>query len=85
MMSSVIGGAMLPHAPQFFTMPETEDRDTVERVKTAAAVCHRMLTVHQPSRRQTGRGSCRGEPTQWTVFRPEFGGSSWLPSASAPF
>ena len=37
MMSSVIGGAMLPHAPQFFTMPETEDRDTVARVKTAAA------------------------------------------------
>ena len=37
MISSVIGGAMLPHAPQFFTMPETEDRGTVERVKTAAA------------------------------------------------
>ena len=36
MISSVIGGAMLPHAPQFFTMPETEDRSTVERVKTAA-------------------------------------------------
>ena len=32
MMSRVIGGAMLPHAPQFFTMPETEDRDTLERV-----------------------------------------------------
>jgi hypothetical protein len=32
-MSSVVGGAMLPHAPQFFTRPETEDRDTVERVK----------------------------------------------------
>jgi hypothetical protein len=25
MLSSVIGGAMLPHAPQFFTMPETEE------------------------------------------------------------
>jgi 2,3-dihydroxyphenylpropionate 1,2-dioxygenase len=37
MMSRVMGGAMLPHAPQFFTMPETEDRDTVERVKTVAA------------------------------------------------
>jgi 2,3-dihydroxyphenylpropionate 1,2-dioxygenase len=36
-MSSVIGGAMLPHAPQFFTMPETEDRVTVARVKQAAA------------------------------------------------
>jgi hypothetical protein len=35
-MSSVIGGAMLPHAPQFFTMPETEYRDTVERVSDRA-------------------------------------------------
>ena len=37
MNSTVIGGAMLPHAPQFFTMPETEDRATVDRVKAAAA------------------------------------------------
>jgi 2,3-dihydroxyphenylpropionate 1,2-dioxygenase len=37
MTSAVIGGAMLPHAPQFFTMPQTEDRGTVERVKAAAA------------------------------------------------
>ena len=35
--SSVVGGAMLPHAPQFFTMPDTEDRDTVERVRAVAA------------------------------------------------
>jgi hypothetical protein len=28
---------MLPHAPQFFTMPETEDRDTDERVQATAA------------------------------------------------
>jgi 2,3-dihydroxyphenylpropionate 1,2-dioxygenase len=27
--STVIGGAMLPHAPQFFTMPDTEDREMV--------------------------------------------------------
>jgi 2,3-dihydroxyphenylpropionate 1,2-dioxygenase len=32
MLSSVIGGAMLPHAPQLLTMPETEDRATVARV-----------------------------------------------------
>ncbi|MGH7113335.1 MAG: hypothetical protein ACREE9_02445 [Stellaceae bacterium] len=36
-MLSVIGGAMLPHAPQFFTRPETEDRATVERVKAVGA------------------------------------------------
>ncbi len=33
MMSSVIGGAMLPHAPQFFTLPETEDKNVVEHVR----------------------------------------------------
>jgi len=37
MQSTVIGGAMLPHAPQFFTLPDTEDKDTVARVKKAAA------------------------------------------------
>jgi len=48
MMSSVIGGAMLPHAPQFFTMPQTEDRDTVERVKTAAAEIGTRLRTLRP-------------------------------------
>ena len=48
MISSVIGGAMLPHAPQFFTMPETEDRDTVERVKTAAAEIGTQLRALRP-------------------------------------
>ena len=33
MMSTVIGGAMLPHAPQFFTMPETEDKTVVAHVR----------------------------------------------------
>ena len=36
MQSSVIGGAMLPHAPQFFTMPETEDPVPVEQVRKVA-------------------------------------------------
>jgi 2,3-dihydroxyphenylpropionate 1,2-dioxygenase len=48
MMSSVIGGAMLPHAPQFFTMPETEDRNTVARVKTAAAEIGTRLRALRP-------------------------------------
>ena len=47
-MSSVIGGAMLPHAPQFFTMPETEDRGTVERVKAAAAAIAARLKALNP-------------------------------------
>ena len=36
MPSSVIGGATLPHAPQLFAIPETEDRATVARVKGGA-------------------------------------------------
>src|SRR5882757_1970446 len=48
MMSSVIGGAMLPHDPQFFTMPETEDRNTVARVKTAAAEIGTRLRALRP-------------------------------------
>jgi 2,3-dihydroxyphenylpropionate 1,2-dioxygenase len=47
-MSSVIGGAMLPHAPQFFTMPETEDRGTVARVKQAAAEIGAQLQALRP-------------------------------------
>src|SRR5947199_10713157 len=46
--SSVIGGAMLPHAPQFFTMPETEDRDTVERVRAIAAEIGARLKALAP-------------------------------------
>jgi 2,3-dihydroxyphenylpropionate 1,2-dioxygenase len=46
--SSVIGGAMLPHAPQFFTMPETEDRDMVERVRATAAEIGARLKALAP-------------------------------------
>lgn len=48
MISSVIGGAMLPHAPQFFTMPDTEDRDTVERVRSVAAEIGARLKALDP-------------------------------------
>jgi 2,3-dihydroxyphenylpropionate 1,2-dioxygenase len=48
MLSSVIGGAMLPHAPQFFTMPETEDRATVARVKEVAHEIGRRLKALKP-------------------------------------
>lgn len=36
MSAGIVGGAMLPHAPQFFTLPETEDKDTVANVKRVA-------------------------------------------------
>ncbi len=37
MMSTVIGGAMLPHAPQFFTQPDSEDKDVIRKVREVAA------------------------------------------------
>jgi 2,3-dihydroxyphenylpropionate 1,2-dioxygenase len=48
MQSSVVGGAMLPHAPQFFTTPETEDRATVERVKAVATEIGNRLKALKP-------------------------------------
>ena len=48
MMSTVIGGAMLPHAPQFFTMPETEDKKNVEHVREVAADIGRRLRALKP-------------------------------------
>src|SRR5260221_24442 len=49
MMSTVIGGAMLPHAPQFFTMPDTEDKKNVEHVREVAADVGKKLRALQPA------------------------------------
>lgn len=46
--STVIGGAMLPHAPQFFTLPDTEDKDTVRAVKDVAADIGARLRALKP-------------------------------------
>jgi 2,3-dihydroxyphenylpropionate 1,2-dioxygenase len=48
MPSAIIGGAMLPHAPQFFTLPDTEDKETVGRVRAAAARIGARLTALRP-------------------------------------
>lgn len=48
MMSTVIGGAMLPHAPQFFTMPDTEDRDVIRQVREVAADIGERLRALEP-------------------------------------
>lgn len=45
---AVLGGAMLPHAPQFFTRPDTEDRDTIERVEHVAARIGAQLAALEP-------------------------------------
>jgi 2,3-dihydroxyphenylpropionate 1,2-dioxygenase len=48
MHTTVIGGAMLPHAPQFFTMPETEDKANVEKVRTVARTIGDKLRALKP-------------------------------------
>jgi len=48
MMSTVIGGAMLPHAPQFFTMPDTEDKAVVEAVRAVAKDIGDKLKAMKP-------------------------------------
>ena len=54
MMSTVIGGAMLPHAPQFFTMPDTEDKKNVEHVREVAADVGKKLRA---LRKRDGRAA----------------------------
>lgn len=44
----IIGGAMLPHAPQFFTLPESEDKQTVQRVRDVAAKIGQELEALKP-------------------------------------
>jgi 2,3-dihydroxyphenylpropionate 1,2-dioxygenase len=47
-MTTILGGAMLPHAPQFFTRPNTEDAKTIEHVKAVAADIGRKLRALKP-------------------------------------
>jgi 2,3-dihydroxyphenylpropionate 1,2-dioxygenase len=46
--TTVMGGAMLPHAPQFFTMPETEDKDNVQQVREVATRIATGLKALEP-------------------------------------
>ncbi|HEY1980183.1 MAG TPA: hypothetical protein VGH13_08840 [Xanthobacteraceae bacterium] len=48
MMTTVVGGAMLPHAPQFFTMPDTEDKKNVQQVRDVAAKIGDRLRALNP-------------------------------------
>ncbi|WP_341990591.1 hypothetical protein [Azorhizobium sp. AG788] len=48
MRSTVIGGAMLPHAPQFFTQPDTEDKATIAAVQAAGAAIGEKLKALDP-------------------------------------
>jgi 2,3-dihydroxyphenylpropionate 1,2-dioxygenase len=44
----IVGGAAVPHAPQFFTLPATEDHDQVERVRVAMARVGADLLALEP-------------------------------------
>ena len=57
MPSSGIGGAMLPHASQFFAMPETDDRaTTVARVKGVEHGIGRHLKARWEGRASSAKG-----------------------------
>lgn len=45
---AILGGAMLPHAPQFFTLPETEDKANVAGVQAVAAAIGERLKALAP-------------------------------------
>jgi 2,3-dihydroxyphenylpropionate 1,2-dioxygenase len=47
-MTSILGGAMLPHAPQFFTLPDTEDKENVAQVRAVAARIGERLKALEP-------------------------------------
>jgi 2,3-dihydroxyphenylpropionate 1,2-dioxygenase len=44
----VLGGALVPHAPQFFSLPETEDKATVARVRDVMGAVGRRLAALDP-------------------------------------
>ncbi|MFM9888619.1 MAG: hypothetical protein ACKVQT_36815, partial [Burkholderiales bacterium] len=48
MNTTILGGAMLPHAPQFFTQPDTEDKAAIARVQNAARTIGDRLKALQP-------------------------------------
>src|SRR5262249_34158758 len=48
MISTVIGGSMLPPEPPFFTMPDTEDKAVVARVREVAADVGKRLRALMP-------------------------------------
>ncbi|HUZ74092.1 MAG TPA: hypothetical protein VMU87_14010 [Stellaceae bacterium] len=47
-MPGVLGGALVPHAPQFFSLPETEDKATVARVREVMGEVGRRLAALRP-------------------------------------
>jgi len=46
--TGIIGGVFMAHAPQFFTLPESEDKKTVNRVKRLAKANGKRLKALKP-------------------------------------
>ena len=46
--NGIVGGVCMAHAPQFFTLPDSEDKDTVERVRRLAAENGEKLRALNP-------------------------------------
>ena len=46
--TAILGGVFMAHAPQFFTLPESEDRATVERIRALAQENGRRLRALEP-------------------------------------
>ncbi|MBV8912890.1 MAG: hypothetical protein JOZ05_07625, partial [Acetobacteraceae bacterium] len=46
--SSIIGGAMLPHAPQFFTQPDTEPKEIIAAVQKVGREIGDRLKALEP-------------------------------------
>jgi 2,3-dihydroxyphenylpropionate 1,2-dioxygenase len=47
-MAGLLGGALVPHAPQFFSLPDTEDKATVGRVQAAMGKVGERLAALKP-------------------------------------
>ena len=46
--TGIIGGVCMAHAPQFFTLPDSEDKKTVSRVKRLAKANGKRLKALKP-------------------------------------
>ena len=46
--TGIIGGVFMAHAPQFFTLPDSEDKKTVSRVKSLAKANGKRLKALKP-------------------------------------
>jgi 2,3-dihydroxyphenylpropionate 1,2-dioxygenase len=47
-MAGLLGGALVPHAPQFFSLPDTEDKATVARVREVMGTVGEKLRALRP-------------------------------------